>query len=96
MTREALNAQYLLDEQANGFNRSDAFYTDLFNQGAITRSQLKSLTDGNNEASLPSTLNAGVTAAGNAYKTRIAQFSGLKMYPLPQPIFRALRITGLL
>ena len=86
---EALNAQYLLDEQASGFFRSDAYYQDVFNKGGITRATLKSLQDGNDEKKLPTSVKNIVSDLGSVYKTRIAQGAGLRMdTSLPQPIFK--------
>ena len=85
---EALNAQYLLDEQANGFFRSDNFYRDVFNKGGITRPTLKTLVEGNDAKKLPPSVNTGITAAAGVYKTRIAENAGLKIDTSePQPIF---------
>ena len=85
---EAINANYLLDEQASGFFRSDAYYTDLFNKGAITRPTLKTLLEGNDAKNLPSEVNTGITAAAGVYKTRIAENAGLRIdTSQPQPIF---------
>ena len=85
---EQLNAQYLLDEQANGFFRSDDFYTDVFNKGGITRATLKTLVEGNDAKKLPPSVNTGITAAAGVYKTRIAENAGLRIdTSQPQPIF---------
>jgi len=86
---EALNAQYLLDEQASGFFRPDAYYQDVFDKGGITRETLTSLQKGNDEKKLPPSVNKTITDLGGVYKTRIAQGAGLKMdTSQPQPVFK--------